>query len=285
MSIQIRQLLSRVTLYRPDINAQLGEAQALFALYDAARKVARDTFILRQDVGYQHIVANTHYVDTKLLVTDATVLRVWDVFYNRIPMANPVYAGTWNPSTNTPSLSDASIPSAATYYLCSADGTTALGSETYWNKGDLLYSAGTSWKKWGKDKAVKLNERNKPTIEMQRPAPQDGRGDIREYSQENGVAFFYTPNQYDSVMSFNMAVVPSDMDIEDYDLPGEAEDVILAGAKAYILELPGEAHNMALSVQYKNEFKEGIGRLKAVGLLGWGAYAEYDQGNFTGRTR
>lgn len=285
MAITLRDLLSRVSPYRPDLNSALGEAQAMFALYDSARKIARETFILRQDTGFIHVPANTHSIDVRTLVTDASVLRVWDVYYNRIPLNNGSYLGTWNPSTNTPALSNSSVPASGSWYLCSEDGNMALGTETSWTKGDLVYSGGNGWLKKPFDKAEFLAEKNKPTIDSQRPTPQSSRGDTREYSQENGVVFFYTPPRYDCVVRFNVAVVPTDRDMESYEFPEEAEDVIIAGARAALLELPGEGHSIQLAMAYKQEMKDGIGRLKAVGLMGWGAYAEYDQSSFTGRGR
>ena len=79
-----------------------------------------------------------------------------------------------------------------------------------------------------------------------------------------------------------ISVVP-DGDVDDMAFPEEAEEVILQGAKAYLLELPGEAHNLGLAQEYKKDFKEGIARLKSVGIFGWGGMPEYMQGNFTGR--
>ena len=51
MAIVLRDLLSRVALYRPDLNGQFGESQSLFAIYDAARRIARETHILKQEVA------------------------------------------------------------------------------------------------------------------------------------------------------------------------------------------------------------------------------------------
>ena len=54
-----------------------------------------------------------------------------------------VYQGTWNASTNSPSL--ASVGAKGTYYKVSVDGTTSLGGLNNWTAGDLVISDGTAW--------------------------------------------------------------------------------------------------------------------------------------------
>ena len=283
MAIVLRDLLSRVALYRPDLNGQFGESQSLFAIYDAARRIARETHILKQEVAAFYLPANTHLIDFTAKVAAGTKLnRVWNIFYGRPPVATQTYLGTWNASTNTPTLTNSASLSSGSFYAVTSDGNTALGSETYWNVGDIIWWTGTTWKKQAKDTFYALQEANKPSKDTIYRCPQNNRTDPREYGQENGTVVLYPPPRGNGMMFAYLSVVP-DGDVDDMAFPEEAEEVILQGAKAYLLELPGGAHNLGLAQEYKRDFKEGIARLKGVGIFGWGGMPEYLQGNFTGR--
>ena len=56
------------------------------------------------------------------------------------------YAGTWNASTNTPTLSSGS-GTRGDYYVVSADGSTNLDGITDWKSGDWAIYNGTAWEK------------------------------------------------------------------------------------------------------------------------------------------
>ena len=56
------------------------------------------------------------------------------------------YLGTWNASTNTPSLSSG-VGSKGGYYVVSVAGSTTLDGAADWQPGDWVIFNGTSWQK------------------------------------------------------------------------------------------------------------------------------------------
>lgn len=56
------------------------------------------------------------------------------------------YAGTWNASTNTPTLTS-SVGNKGDYYVVSVAGNTNLNGETNWGVGDLAVFNGAVWQK------------------------------------------------------------------------------------------------------------------------------------------
>jgi hypothetical protein len=63
------------------------------------------------------------------------------------------YLGTWNASTNTPTLTS-SVGQRGGYYIVSVAGSTDLNGETSWNPGDWAIFNGTSWEKLDNTDAV-----------------------------------------------------------------------------------------------------------------------------------
>ena len=57
-----------------------------------------------------------------------------------------VYQGTWNASTNTPTLTS-SVGTKGYYYLVSVGGSTNLNGITTWNAGDWAVFDGTAWER------------------------------------------------------------------------------------------------------------------------------------------
>jgi hypothetical protein len=57
-----------------------------------------------------------------------------------------VYQGTWNASTNTPTLTSG-VGTKGYYYVVSVAGTTNLDGETLWGVGDWAVFNGTTWQK------------------------------------------------------------------------------------------------------------------------------------------
>ena len=57
-----------------------------------------------------------------------------------------VYQGTWNASTNTPTLTS-SVGTKGYYYLVSVGGSTNLNGITTWNAGDWAVFDGTVWER------------------------------------------------------------------------------------------------------------------------------------------
>ena len=60
-----------------------------------------------------------------------------------------VYQGTWNASTNSPTLSSGGGGSSSKgfYYVVSIAGTTSLDGIAVWNSGDAVISDGSAWEK------------------------------------------------------------------------------------------------------------------------------------------
>ncbi len=78
--------------------------------------------------------------------------------FANLPASLIIYKGMWNPSTNTPTLSDAS-GTAGWVYKTNAAGTANLGSgnQTFFN-GDFLIHNGTKWERSaGTDAVVSVN--------------------------------------------------------------------------------------------------------------------------------
>jgi hypothetical protein len=57
------------------------------------------------------------------------------------------YQGTWNASTNSPTISAASSSNKGYYYKVSVAGSTSIDGETDWKVGDWIISNGTTWDK------------------------------------------------------------------------------------------------------------------------------------------
>jgi hypothetical protein len=57
------------------------------------------------------------------------------------------YQGTWNASTNSPTIPTASSSNKGYYYKVSVAGSTSIDGETDWKVGDWIISNGTTWDK------------------------------------------------------------------------------------------------------------------------------------------
>ena len=57
------------------------------------------------------------------------------------------YNGTWNPATNTPTLTSGT-GTQGHYYTCSVDGTTTIDGVSTWYAGDHIAFNGTTWEKF-----------------------------------------------------------------------------------------------------------------------------------------
>jgi hypothetical protein len=265
--------------YRPDLKSPNPEARAIYALEDAARRIAQECQICHETTVPVIVPANTLSIVAN--PTLGAVIRILGVRIGFIPYPS-TSLGEWDADENDPELADAAWPVAGSFYLVTTAGDTSLGGITTWEIGDILYSTGTSWKQVRLDQYDNLGEVNKPSYEILSFNTQSGRSTPRGYSQENGTIFLYDPPGYDCVIQIAQSITPSG-ELMSVEFPEEAEWVILDGARAYLLELPGELMNQVLAREYRDEFKKGRARLKSVGILGWGGMPEYRSGNFTGR--
>ena len=64
-----------------------------------------------------------------------------------ILLGGSLYKGTWNASTNTPSIPAAAPANAGWYYITAVAGTTSIDGINSWAVGDMVVSNGTVWQK------------------------------------------------------------------------------------------------------------------------------------------
>jgi hypothetical protein len=64
------------------------------------------------------------------------------------------YKGTWNASTNSPSIPAAATGNKGNYYIVTTAGTTTISGISNWEVGDWILSNGTSWERVASTAAV-----------------------------------------------------------------------------------------------------------------------------------
>ena len=278
MSIGVRSLLARVKQYRPDIL----EEQCMFALREAAKRVARFSNAIRSDLTPQ--ILSKGQLSLTPTVSGSSVLRVESMRVS--PTAGTFPAGftltAWNAATNTPTLT--TPPAIGTGYVVTVGGTTSIGGNALWNRGDILYvDASGAWAyKTAVQNYANCYEYNKPTLEAVSAAPQRQSGQPLAFTQDNGVIEFYPVPDGVYSMLIQVSIVPTTetdtFTIEDY-----AVDPIVAGALEAIYLLPGEQQDKRLSTMYRAEFHRGMSNIKAIGIFGDGGSPAYQTGPFAGR--
>jgi len=265
--------------YRPDLKNPKPEARAMHALEDAARRIAQECMICQETSLPVVVPANTLTVASSPLL--GKTIRITSVKVAVTPYTSS-YVGDWDASINSPALTDSGWPTAGSFYIVSAAGTTILGGISAWSVGDLIYSDGSSWKQIRIDQYRAIRELNKPTMDLGSPSPQSGRSTPWGFSQENGIIYLYDPPKCDCAIQITQSITPTS-EMSSIEFPEEAEWAILDGAKAYLLELPGDLSNPVLAREYREEFKRGRARLRSIGAFGWGGLPSYESGDFTGR--
>jgi hypothetical protein len=288
MAIILRDLLARVHQYRPD----LLEGQSLWALQETARDVAKYTGIC-QTTQVPHVLTNN---TSKLTITPddttETIIRVLRIRIASIPqnlsLSGVQYLGTWNASTNTPSIASGSASSANLYqfYIVTVAGTTTVDSETTFNVGDVLYSTGTAWKKIKLEEYLTSQETNSPSVNLDISRPQSSPGFPNYWAQEQGVVFFYAPPKNDLSMELTLSVVPSRSQLIDdnapWTFPMEVEDCLVYGAMETLLRLPGAGQNLNMAEGWRIRYLKERANIRTIAILGNGS-AWIQPGNFTGR--
>jgi len=79
-------------------------------------------------------------------VTSYTDSRQFALFSGAVSFGAMSYQGTWNASTNTPTLASGA-GTKGYYYVVSVDGTTTLDGISSWSVGDAAAFNGTTWNK------------------------------------------------------------------------------------------------------------------------------------------
>ena len=89
------------------------------------------------------------------VVDTDSILTAFGKVQNQINglIGGSIYKGTWNASTNTPTLTS-SVGTAGNYYIVSVAGTTNLDGITDWQVGDWVIYQGSEWEKVDNTDAV-----------------------------------------------------------------------------------------------------------------------------------
>jgi hypothetical protein len=89
------------------------------------------------------------------IISTDNILSAFGKVQNQINglIGGSIFQGTWNASTNTPTLTSG-VGTNGHYYIVSVDGSTNLDGITDWKVGDWAIFAGTSWEKVDNTDAV-----------------------------------------------------------------------------------------------------------------------------------
>lgn len=115
--------------------------------------------------GSATVTLSTPAVTSKLLtgvnitggsvVATDTILEAFGKVQNQINglIGGSIYKGTWNASTNTPTITSG-VGTTGWYYIVSVPGTTNIDGITDWNLGDWIIFDGTAWQQVDNTDAV-----------------------------------------------------------------------------------------------------------------------------------
>jgi len=133
-----------------------------------------------------------------------------------------VYKGTWDASTNTPTIPAADAGNLGWLYVVSVAGTTPIDGTTSWNVADWLVSDGTKWQKVaavvatvtsvnGQTGDVIINAGNLPDLALV--------GKTNQYSDLSGIPLTFTPKPHTHTIAdvTNAALVATTNDYNDLD--------------------------------------------------------------------
>ena len=196
----------------------------------------------------------------------------------------------WNAATDTPSLPAAGAGNVGHYYIVQTAGTY---SGTSYVVGDVIFSNGTTWKKYlynnseptgtSFDYFRLMKERNKPTDESWRRNYSASRSEWPDaWAQENGTIFIIPPAREELIIRVTRSVDYSDLivaDVDTVDLPPDIERVMIAGALEFVYNLPGDGQDKNMAQKYRMEFHRGLSNLKAVSMFGYGGSPMYKAGD------
>jgi hypothetical protein len=93
------------------------------------------------------VLSGLNVTGSSIQSTD-TILSAFGKLQNQVNslLGSSIYQGTWNASTNTPTLTS-SVGTKGHYYIVSVAGTTNLNGITNWNIGDWAIYSGTAWQR------------------------------------------------------------------------------------------------------------------------------------------
>ena len=266
MAFSLRSLLARVALFRPDKD----EAVHLFALQEAARSLYRYTQLATEILPVTSVAAGVAaYAVASSTPTTRDLIRVERITYAPVP-PTATYIGTFD-GGSVPSLNT----TYGAFYICAtAGGGYAIG--------DVIWSNGTAWQTIKVTEFVAGVEDSKPRIQAVYSSPQSGKGTPAHWAQEDGTVFFYPPLSCDYPIQIELSYVPIG-EFDTVDFPREAEDVIVAGALEFLLNLPGEGANFNRAMIEGKKFYAGRDNLRSLHYVGFGGDFVQTPPSFTGR--
>jgi len=300
----VRELLPRVSVYRPDLIEKEGEGYAIWALQEVIRCICRATFLNVVSLPVTPLLGNTHV--TTLTVPGGEPSTIKKVVAAPLPgsVANPArYMGTLDVSTGiiTPSyngittLTYTNAPSFPPYsfYLINTLGaipipTNVVSSTTSilqgalttmaWDVGDTISSDGSNWIQYKLDKYKTLGVTSKVSIDKWFDTNQVSRGIPSHCSREFNSLYWYPPPQYDTVVQITLAVVPNSinwqvsppqyLDMIVNPLPVEAEEAIINGTLEILYRTPGMHQDIKQAEMFRKRYEEELSGLKSMGIFG-----------------
>lgn len=278
MAFTVRGLLKRVQVFRPD----LPEVMGVDAIMEAARRICRYTH-LSQELQSSVVLPKGTSSITVTPSNSNALLRVEEV---RIaPMlSNSAYQGTWNATSNTPSITTGSATSLniGYFYIVATAGTTAVDGLSSWNVGDIIYSNGSKWLLMDIQNYYTITEQNKPFVDQWQNTPQEAKNFPNYWSQDGNTIFFYPRPYSDLAIEIRLSFIPVG-EFDTIPLPTEAEDVIVDGAVETMASLPGPNNSQILANVRGIKFQKGLANLRTVGEFGYGGTPVWTPDNFSGR--
>ena len=272
--ITIRDMLPEVILMRPDLKDSMGDEIGLWAIRNTIAAICRRTQILKDENTTANFAAGTSV--SLITPNDGRLLRIERVRVGDLGVETPDYNGTWNASTNTPTLASTTT---GKFYIVSVAGTQ---SSVSYEVGDVVVYAGSAWNKVPTTDFLELHQENKPTVENHSRVAQSADGFPCGWAQDNGSIVFYPRLANDTPIIVSYSYVPGE-DYTTIDFPPEAEDAIIPGAQSLLLSLPGKLQNLAMSQQLTRDFERGVRNVRATALFGYGGSPQYNPGFFAGR--
>lgn len=269
MPVTLRDLLGRVTPYRPDLK----DEQVFQILRESMRRVCKNAQILRTTLvttGAKQPVQ----IDGALLRVERIMMYAPEGEFYFLKAATPAtIALEAVAASNTP----------GSFYVATAAGD-ATGDNidiTGVTAGDIIWSSGGVWNLISGTKLTTIYQRNEPTDALTLRDPNGPTGVPYTWTQANGAIRFYPNPEYDYPTSYEVSYVPNLLtEGDDLELPVEAEDAIVEGAIAGALMMPGEGKDVNHSMVHDRKASIEIAKLKAIAALGYGGSAYYQTGFF-----
>lgn len=147
------------------------KAQGLIAILadqalmnDLATQLA-SAFVLSQAIGPQLDILGKYIGVNRNVGVNVTppFFSLWDTTSSRTVS---LYKGTWNPTTDTPTLPAASGGNNGWWYVASASGNSTSPISATWVAGDVIFSNGTVWARDTTDCGNGLTDTTDSTINI-----------------------------------------------------------------------------------------------------------------------